>query len=78
MRLVNIDDVLEDSAFCTEFEETFEPDPLSGEMLEPISRQTKKFYRELLEDEALGVSETIKVALVQKINGKYEIVRILE
>lgn len=78
MRLVDIEEIIKDDAFRPEIEDDFEPDPVSGETLPGIPSDIKQFYRETLEDETLGVAETIKVALAKKINGRYEIVRILE
>lgn len=78
MRLVDLDEILEDDIFQTDEDTTFEPDPVSGSVLDPIPKMIKEFYRESLEDETLGVAETIKVSLVKKTRDGYEIVKVLE
>lgn len=78
MRLVDADEILKDIAFCPERQDDFEPDPVSGETLEPIPVELKRFYREILEREELGIAETVEVALVVKRDSEYEILKVLK
>lgn len=78
MRLVDVDEILEDDMFQADEDTTFEPDAVSGEVLDPIPKRIKAVYRESLEDASCGVAETIKVALVKKTHDGYEIVKVLE
>lgn len=78
MRLVDVDEILKDDMFQADEDTTFEPDPVDGSVLDPIPKGIKAFYRESLEDDTLGVAETIKVALVKKTHDGYEIVKVFE